>query len=166
MLALSNFKSGLFPPNMLMNILGRCGACGKKEFIKIVGLEREEEETEETITYQHVCTLCGHLIAKHEYHFIIAGEYQVTEVQIRSLDHFKWLKPVQSLHFLACSHSNICLFCLLLPFGPKEFTMVPKDCSSHAPFFFAQHNNTIRIACCVALERTDPALCLRFYSLY
>jgi len=46
------------------------------EFIKIVGLEQSETQTEETVTYQHQCSECSHKIADHEYTFTIDGEYQ------------------------------------------------------------------------------------------
>ncbi|ELR25213.1 churchill domain containing 1, putative [Acanthamoeba castellanii str. Neff] len=59
----------------LLNFKG-CGECGKMEFIKIAELEKNETETDETVTYQHQCSECSHKIADHEYTFTIDGEYQ------------------------------------------------------------------------------------------
>lgn len=66
----------------LMGERRRCGECGKKEFIKIVDLEKTESETEESVTYQHQCSECNHKIADHEYTFTIDGEYQVPQLEV------------------------------------------------------------------------------------
>jgi hypothetical protein len=57
------------------------------EFIKIAELEKNETETDETVTYQHQCSECSHKIADHEYTFTIDGEYQ----------EYAMVRPVASL---------------------------------------------------------------------
>ncbi len=62
-----------------------CAECHKKEPMKVEarqsGTEEEDEEEdsdggEELITYDHVCSECGHIIAEHQYTFCVDGEYQ------------------------------------------------------------------------------------------
>ncbi|XP_033115872.1 protein Churchill-like [Anneissia japonica] len=58
-----------------------CKECNKKEPIKLQGRTVETDEDDvETISYQHVCGACGHLIAKHSYTFCVDGEYQEYEM--------------------------------------------------------------------------------------
>ncbi|XP_072040985.1 protein Churchill-like [Amphiura filiformis] len=69
----------------LLNFQG-CAECHKKEPIKIEarqsGTEEEAAEEdaeggeEELITFDHVCSECGHIIAEHQYTFCVDGEYQ------------------------------------------------------------------------------------------
>jgi len=55
-----------------------CGACGKRDFIKNVDRtdEQNEEETEQEVTFDHTCILCGHKIASHEYTFSVDDQFQ------------------------------------------------------------------------------------------
>ena len=67
----------------MVNFQG-CAECHQKEPIKIEarqsGTEEDEDEDgdggEELITFDHVCTACGHVIAEHQYTFCVDGEYQ------------------------------------------------------------------------------------------
>ncbi|KAK3714399.1 hypothetical protein QZH41_020647 [Actinostola sp. cb2023] len=60
----------------LWNFVG-CKQCGKKEPIIIANrTEQEDEDEEEHITYTHVCTICGHVIAEHTYTFRVDDDYQ------------------------------------------------------------------------------------------
>lgn len=60
--------------SFLVNFLN-CAACGKKSFITTKNLVEEEEDDDEdsssehTITYDHHCTSCDHLIAEHFYSY-------------------------------------------------------------------------------------------------
>ncbi|XP_031551034.1 protein Churchill-like [Actinia tenebrosa] len=53
-----------------------CKECGKKEPIEITNRTEEDDNDEELVTYKHVCTICGHVIAEHTYTFSVDEEYQ------------------------------------------------------------------------------------------
>lgn len=61
----------------LLNYKG-CGGCGQRDFIKIIDREvtRNDDETEEEVTFTHVCSLCEHVIATHEYSFSVDDQDQ------------------------------------------------------------------------------------------
>lgn len=65
----------------LMNFAG-CHDCGKLDVIAITNRHctDEDDDDEEIITYQHICSTCGHVIANHEYTFRVEDEYQVYEM--------------------------------------------------------------------------------------
>ncbi|XP_022093547.1 protein Churchill-like isoform X2 [Acanthaster planci] len=61
----------------LVNFQG-CASCHSRENIQIQNrhTDTDDEEGEERVTYDHVCAVCEHLIAEHQYEFRIEGEYQ------------------------------------------------------------------------------------------
>lgn len=66
-----------------MNYAGCC-QCGNRDSIKIVNrnvTNDADEEHEELITFQHICSGCNHQIANHEHLFWIEGDYQIYEMQ-------------------------------------------------------------------------------------
>jgi hypothetical protein len=74
-----------------------------------------EEEDEETITYKHVCEVCGHLIAVHEYTFSVDDMYQVWGVVTKYLT----LYPQEySMNCTLCGYGNATVS--ILPDDPRE----------------------------------------------
>lgn len=66
-----------------MNYAG-CKNCGDRESVRIVNRQETkdaEEEYEELVTFQHICSNCDHQIANHEHLFRVEGDYQVYEMQ-------------------------------------------------------------------------------------
>ncbi|XP_003386737.2 PREDICTED: protein Churchill-like [Amphimedon queenslandica] len=60
----------------LLNYSG-CASCKSLSFILIKEKNvAEEENGDETVTYNHTCNECGHLIASHEYTFTLDEEFQ------------------------------------------------------------------------------------------
>ncbi|XP_071790824.1 protein Churchill-like [Asterias amurensis] len=54
-----------------------CASCHSRQVIKILNKHTDtDEDGEETVMYHHVCAVCEHLIAEHQYEFRIDGEYQ------------------------------------------------------------------------------------------
>ncbi|XP_025105280.1 protein Churchill-like [Pomacea canaliculata] len=62
----------------LLNYAG-CQNCSAKD-LQIMNRICTEEDEEELITYQHVCSQCNHVVANHEYTFKVEGEYQEYEM--------------------------------------------------------------------------------------
>lgn len=62
---------------------GSCSCCGKFDFLKNeTKIERTEEETEEgvyeeSITFNHACVHCKHIVAEHSYSFVVDGNKQM-----------------------------------------------------------------------------------------
>ncbi|XP_064622816.1 protein Churchill-like [Lineus longissimus] len=60
----------------IMNFAG-CSQCKKKEPIAVENRVKDEhEDGTESVTYQHVCSSCQHVIANHDFTFDIDEEYQ------------------------------------------------------------------------------------------
>ncbi|NP_001161517.1 churchill-like protein [Saccoglossus kowalevskii] len=60
----------------LVNYHG-CSECKQKEPLKTVDVQKDiEEDGEESVSYQHVCPNCMHVVAEHSYSFSVDGEFQ------------------------------------------------------------------------------------------
>nr|CAY12638.1 churchill zinc finger protein [Platynereis dumerilii] len=57
-----------------------CINCNKNQELKVQNKEVSDNEEEEVITFQHVCSECGHTIANHEYRFCIQHNFQVYQM--------------------------------------------------------------------------------------
>ena len=58
-----------------------CNNCLKKEKIQIKDkTQYEDDDGVETVKYQHICELCGHVVATHEYTFQVDSGYQEYEM--------------------------------------------------------------------------------------
>ncbi|KAK7505525.1 hypothetical protein BaRGS_00003270 [Batillaria attramentaria] len=62
----------------LLNYAG-CKNCGARS-IEIKNRVTSDDEEEELVTYQHICSQCDHVVANHEYSFRVNGEYQEYEM--------------------------------------------------------------------------------------
>ncbi|KAL4237363.1 Protein Churchill [Mactra antiquata] len=64
----------------MLNFVG-CAQCGDKHGLTVVNRQTtEDEDGEETITYQHICKSCNHVIANHEHLFRVEDDYQIYEM--------------------------------------------------------------------------------------
>ncbi|XP_065910883.1 protein Churchill-like [Dysidea avara] len=60
----------------LMNFAG-CHACKNVGFLKEESkVSEEDDDGEETVTYNHVCKECDHIVASHEYTFSVDDGFQ------------------------------------------------------------------------------------------
>ncbi|XP_070578849.1 protein Churchill-like [Ptychodera flava] len=60
----------------LLNFQG-CSECKVREPLVVRDRHEEtEEDGEETVTYQHVCPNCMHVIAEHSYTFSVEDDFQ------------------------------------------------------------------------------------------
>jgi|ERR1711934_1346990 len=57
----------------------KCRNCGLQD-VKTTNRLCCDNDDEESITYQHSCGSCEHIIAEHEYTFKVEGDYQVYEM--------------------------------------------------------------------------------------
>ncbi|KAM6309142.1 protein Churchill [Aegotheles albertisi] len=62
--------------SFLLNFVG-CAQCGRRDFVLLgnraaTGLRGGEE----SVSYDHLCKNCHHLIAHHEYTFSVVDDYQ------------------------------------------------------------------------------------------
>ena len=65
-----------------MNFKG-CASCGRQDWAKAVRVRREKTcdedgEFEETVTFDHVCKNCSHVICEHYYEFSVDSKGQHT----------------------------------------------------------------------------------------
>uniref|UniRef100_A0A8C5PFR5 Protein Churchill n=1 Tax=Leptobrachium leishanense TaxID=445787 RepID=A0A8C5PFR5_9ANUR len=67
--------------SFLMNYVS-CAQCNKRDFVLIANKATDDEDGEELITFDHMCTNCHHVIAKHEYTFSVVDEYQHTQTAL------------------------------------------------------------------------------------
>ncbi|KAM8920738.1 protein Churchill [Pelodytes ibericus] len=61
--------------SFLLNYVS-CAQCNKRDFVLIANKASGEDDGEEIITFDHMCTNCHHVIAKHEYTFSVVDDYQ------------------------------------------------------------------------------------------
>jgi len=58
-----------------------CTECHGHDVLKVDNRTRlEDKEGVETVTYDHVCKICGHVIAVHSWSFHVEEEYQEYEM--------------------------------------------------------------------------------------